>query len=88
MIYYNIIRINFIIFLDSKTNGFYFIFITKVISLAKSLDIRVLYFSREILVKGFDSRGHSSVIYYFVAYCILDKRWIYNIPLLILGLGF
>jgi hypothetical protein len=87
IIYYKTIGINFIVFLDSGTNGFCFVSITKIISLIKSLDIYVLYFPQKILIKGFDSRGYNSIIYYFVTYYILDRHQIYNILFLILDLN-
>jgi hypothetical protein len=63
MIYHKTIGMNFIIFLDSRTNNFCFIFISKVISLAnepghhKSVHYRALsegLYREKVLIKQFN----------------------------------
>jgi hypothetical protein len=87
ILYYNIIRINFIVFLDSRTNGFFFISIPKIIALSNTLNTLVLWLLQQVPVKKYNSKKDITIIYYLVLYYIINRQYFYNILFLILDLG-
>jgi hypothetical protein len=87
ILYYNIIRMNFIALLDSKANGFFFIFIPKIIALSNTLNTPVLQLLQQVPVKKYNGKKSITIIYYLVLYYIIDGYCFYNVLFLILDLG-
>jgi hypothetical protein len=56
ILYYNIIEMNFIVFLDSRTNSFIIISIPKIIALSNILNTLVLRLLQQVPIKGCDSK--------------------------------
>jgi hypothetical protein len=73
VLYHNAIGMNFIAFLDSGANGFYFIFIPKVIILSNILNTFALRLSQQVPVKEYNNKRGTTIIYYLVLYCIIDR---------------
>jgi hypothetical protein len=78
---------NFIVFLDSRTNSFFFIFTPKVIALSNTLNTPVLRLLQQVPVKRYNSKKSITIIYYLILYYIIDRQYFYNILFLILDLG-
>jgi hypothetical protein len=87
ILYHNAIGMNFIAFLDSGANGFFFIFIPKAIALSNTLNTPVLRLLQQVPVKGYNGKRNTAVIYYLVFYYIINGYCFYNILFLILDLG-
>jgi hypothetical protein len=72
---------------DSRANGFVFIDTFCTINIAKFLNVKVQRLSRPINVKGYDGKAGSAITHILRLHLIIDGRYQYYIPLLILDLG-
>lgn len=74
--------------IDSGANGFVFINTCCAVDIAKFLGLKTQRLPRAVPVKGYDGQCGQPVTHYLRLHLSVDGRRQYNVPLLILDLGF
>ena len=74
--------------IDSGANGFVFINTCCAVDIAKFLGLKTQRLPRAVPVKGYDGQRGQPVTHYLRLHLSVDGRRQYNVPLLILDLGF